>query len=501
MLKSRWARILATVGIACIFGGLLGATPTIRQKFWIVLGPIQNSGDFWGEIGDPNPTPGHDLLEEFPKAGDDWGGGAIPFISGAPTQWLDLAFERLGQGAPEWQCICWDLIYRRDQGFVLGIDRAKAVAVTYVENRTGSPAEIQICADTYNESMKVWINRDLATNLNISQLPNSSCRTLDPAILSPGKNKITVVSYNGTHGWSTGIRLLKAGGTIIDDESDPSFSFSKDPEGCVRPPAVSVRTISQQCSAGGTPVTIRGPGGGDPAGLVHVFEKVDGTAAVTGISHGGTLVPISRDSSCSGGLQSAGLFADARDIGGPCTAGSTTFDPAGGAYTMQGAGNDIWNGGDQFQFAYLKARGNFSISARIAFRSFDPGPGQTLPPARYGQFGLMARQDCTGASRYSAILDLSTNVDGTDPDAYGFKGRTVHGAAGSSFYIDGAGGIKHPKYVRLDREGNKLIGYASMDAASWVKVGEHVWGDDAPCELLLGLAVCSRAGCPQIEIR
>jgi hypothetical protein len=130
------------------------ATPTIRQNRWIILGPIQNAGDDAGEIGFPDPTPGHDLFAEFPKGGDDWGNGEIPFIEGASTKWIDL------KTAPDFQCVCFDLLYSRDlPGPHLPIDRTKAVAITYLENLTGQAAPVNACLSA-GEATRLWINRD-----------------------------------------------------------------------------------------------------------------------------------------------------------------------------------------------------------------------------------------------------------------------------------------------------------------------------------------------------
>src|SRR4029079_18519813 len=51
------------------------------------------------------------------------------------------------------------------------------------------------------------------------------------------------------------------------------------------------------------------------------------------------------------------------DIGSPAIQGSTTGD--GRTFTLVGAGTDIWNSSDQFQFAYQALTGDGTITARV----------------------------------------------------------------------------------------------------------------------------------------
>ncbi len=488
--------LIGATTAAVLFTSAVKATPTVRQHKWLILGPIQNSGDCWGEIGDPPPVPGHDVAAEHPRAGDDWASPDVPFTSGAPTRWLDLST------APQFECVCFNLLFARDLGLRLAKDRTKAIAVTYAVNRTAAPIPIQVCSGTYNESILVYVNRSLVTRAITCSGDTSGreCRNLDPAVLLPGKNQITVVSYEGGYDWGIGVRLKRLDGTNIDDATDPDVSFTNDPEDCLDVPAPAERTIAERCSSGGTQVTIRAPEGGDPAEVVSVVEDVDGMAAVSGISNGGRVTGVSRiPSSCGGEPKPVGLFTDSHDVGGPCFLGSTVFDPAERSYSMKAGGRDIFDGGDQFQFAYLHARGDFSMSVRIA-------ETPALPPSRYGKFGIMARQDCSANSRYCGVLDLSRNTDGSDPDSYDFQWRANHGAvhSGSTGYVLGSPQTfdGHPEYLRLDRAGSKFTAFVAGDRSlNWEKAGEFDWGAGAPCDVLLGLAVSSHAWCSPIEVR
>src|SRR4029453_9929829 len=59
------------------------------------------------------------------------------------------------------------------------------------------------------------------------------------------------------------------------------------------------------------------------------------------------------------------------DIGNPAVAGSASF--SGSTFTVSGAGADIWNTKDEFQFVYQPLQGDAEIVARVApLRQRDP---------------------------------------------------------------------------------------------------------------------------------
>src|SRR5437879_5311625 len=59
------------------------------------------------------------------------------------------------------------------------------------------------------------------------------------------------------------------------------------------------------------------------------------------------------------------------DIGGPGQAGSASY--ANGTWTVSGGGSDIWNGTDQFHFAYTNGSDNSVIIARVtSIQNTDP---------------------------------------------------------------------------------------------------------------------------------
>lgn len=188
-------------------------------------------------------------------------------------------------------------------------------------------------------------------------------------------------------------------------------------------------------------------------------------------------------------------FEHAHAIGRECS-GMSVMRPAPGTLVIDGAGTDIWQGGDQFVFAYNSVKGEFSARVRIAEREFAPG-------SRWGKHGIMARQDCTPTSRYSMIHD-----NGEDPqDNVRFGVRPTHGGS-DNFEIIPPGTALHANELRLDRLGNTIIGYVldeigafGAEPGAWAEIGRFDWGATAPETLLVGLCVTSHQGCDVTSIR
>jgi predicted GH43/DUF377 family glycosyl hydrolase len=98
--------------------------------------------------------------------------------------------------------------------------------------------------------------------------------------------------------------------------------------------------------------------------------------------------------------------------------GGTPGDPADDSYTLTNVGQDIWQLGDTFTFAYSRVHGDFQLTARIRERDLVPG-------SRWGKFGVMARQDLGNRSRFSMMLDCGEYA----LDATRWNGRWTHGGS------------------------------------------------------------------------
>jgi hypothetical protein len=186
-------------------------------------------------------------------------------------------------------------------------------------------------------------------------------------------------------------------------------------------------------------------------------------------------------------------FDHGHNIGAPCP-GTNITEPSPGTYLIEGAGNDIWQDGDQFMFAYNTVSGDFSARVTIVNREHPP-----VAASRWGKHGIMARQDCNIRSRYSFVHDHGADLQ----DTTRFATRPTHGgrdnfeitpAANCDRGIDPA--CNHANTLRLDRCGNEFISYVidetgafGGDPGAWVEIGRYDWGPDAPASVEVGLAV------------
>jgi hypothetical protein len=194
-----------------------------------------------------------------------------------------------------------------------------------------------------------------------------------------------------------------------------------------------------------------------------------------------------------------GVFENAVDIGQPPGPGSTVFD--GARYTMRGSGADIWDGGDQFHFAYRRIFGDFQATIRITSRS-------TLPAGSgsWGRYGLMARWGLETNAKYSLISGVLPTVDAPQA-AFGpfYQFRLYNGLNDGNrinYSVDPgtfpANGNK-PNWMRLVRHGGTIYGYLAEDANSdgepdrWCLVGSDSSLSSVP-SLLVGVALHSQSG-------
>jgi hypothetical protein len=96
-----------------------------------------------------------------------------------------------------------------------------------------------------------------------------------------------------------------------------------------------------------------------------------------------------------------GVFAGRVDVGTVLHAGSASFDPASGIYTVTGSGENMWFGMDDFQFVWKKVSGDVALSADIAFQG-DKGND-------HRKAVLMIRQSLDGNS---PAVDIARHGDG-----------------------------------------------------------------------------------------
>ena len=90
---------------------------------------------------------------------------------------------------------------------------------------------------------------------------------------------------------------------------------------------------------------------------------------------------------------SLGIFEGQSDVGSVVPAGTLTYSPAAGTYTITAAGINLWSTTDGFHFVWKKLSGDLSLTADIDF------PDKTGDHSPHRKAVLMVRQalDTDGA--------------------------------------------------------------------------------------------------------
>ena len=157
-----------------------------------------------------------------------------------------------------------------------------------------------------------------------------------------------------------------------------------------------------------------------------------------------------------------------RDIGAVGRSGSAS--ETGGAFTVKGAGEDVWDDSDAFHFAYRSMSGDGAIVARVA---------STSGSEAWTKVGVMIRATTSGGSPHAFMLV-------SEGRGLAFQRRTA--AGGLSTHTSGGSGAA-PRWVRLQRTGNTIVASVSSTGSSWTEVGRDTFAM-AP-DVLAGLAVSS----------
>jgi regulation of enolase protein 1 (concanavalin A-like superfamily) len=134
------------------------------------------------------------------------------------------------------------------------------------------------------------------------------------------------------------------------------------------------------------------------------------------------------------------------DIGNPTPAGSASY--AGGVFTVNGGGNDIWGTLDQFNEVSQSLTGDGSVVARVtAQANTDP----------WAKSGIMIKQSTTAGSAY-ALLAVTPGNGVTFQHGYNAS------VSGGSYAFPNA-------WLKLTRAGSAITAYTSTDGTTWTQVG------------------------------
>ena len=161
----------------------------------------------------------------------------------------------------------------------------------------------------------------------------------------------------------------------------------------------------------------------------------------------------------------AGALPDgwrAQDLGVPSLAGFTQFDAGTGTYTIAGSGSDLFNNGDQAQFAYANLNGDGSIIARVSsITNTDP----------HAKAGLDIRESTADGSKHVYLIaSASSGLEFGSRSGTG-GATTVRGTTPAVAFA--------PVFLKLTRVGNVYTGYSSADGVVWTQIGAVSFGMSA----------------------
>jgi regulation of enolase protein 1 (concanavalin A-like superfamily) len=248
----------------------------------------------------------------------------------------------------------------------------------------------------------------------------------------------------------------------------------------------SITTLSPTTGPVGMAVTIDGTNFGDTQGSSVV--QFNGTAAApttwsatsivvtvpTNAITGSVVVTV--DGVASNGVMftvdTSGALPDpwvSQDVGSPDLPGQATFSAE--TFWVTGAGADIWDTSDQFQFVYQPLNGDGTITARVDSLQYSDD---------WAKAGVMIREDLTGDAPNAVVQVTAGN-------GLGFQQRDARGDVSTSIIgFDGSA----PQWLRLVRTGDTFDGYYSLDGIAWTQMGSFTIA--LPTPVYVGLSVTSR---------
>lgn len=156
------------------------------------------------------------------------------------------------------------------------------------------------------------------------------------------------------------------------------------------------------------------------------------------------------------------------DIGAVGAAGSGSGSD--GAFTITGAGADIWNTADAFRYVYTPLSGDGTIVTRVTSVQY---------VANWTKAGVMMRESLAPDARQALMLV-------SPGKGLAFQRRVSTGGLSTS--TSGFTGTA-PAYVRLSRTGSTITAAFSFDGSSWTTVGSDTFA--MPATIYVGLAVSS----------
>ncbi|KAA6309878.1 hypothetical protein EZS27_038715, partial [termite gut metagenome] len=134
------------------------------------------------------------------------------------------------------------------------------------------------------------------------------------------------------------------------------------------------------------------------------------------------------------------VFVNSNDVGDCKIEGSLSYDPVRDAYTLTGAGFNIWGESDSFHYAWKEIEGDFVLTADIAFGN------KKAESNAHRKLGLLIRKTLDADSPYA---DVAIHGDGLTSLQYRLE------KGGETQEVKSANTT--PAQIQLERKGNTII--------------------------------------------
>ncbi len=150
--------------------------------------------------------------------------------------------------------------------------------------------------------------------------------------------------------------------------------------------------------------------------------------------------------------------------------------------TLSGGGADIYNGTDEFRFAYKQLTGDGSITVRV-------DNVQTL--ADWTKSGVMIRETLNPLSMQAHMISAAAQ------SLAEWQYRAATGSTTTTQFNTTAGTNPLPVWLRLTRAGNAVTGEWSVDGKTWTKLTTTAANSSTtltlPGSVYIGMVVCANA--------
>ena len=160
------------------------------------------------------------------------------------------------------------------------------------------------------------------------------------------------------------------------------------------------------------------------------------------------------------------------DIGSPTPAGSQSYDPNTGTWTIAGGGSDISGTADQFRFVSQPMVGDGTVSAHVTSQSNS---------STQAKAGVMVRATSDpGSPEYSVVVSPGAGIK--------VQVRSTQGGTTAKL-ANPAGTV--PAYLSVTRSGSTFTASTSPDGSTWTPIPGSTTTLALPATVLAGPAVTS----------